>query len=263
LQQAQQQLQSDLNKTNESIQEELQRKSQHDMLVEQIKSKNEKKSIMLKQIDDKIKETLMQKSNALYMIEKTEEHIEKHLKSVAKLEKSLKKLQNDYNEWEELQNIFGNKGVKSDILSLVTPHLNGLIMKYMRTLDEIDIMFTTQVKQKSGKVVDKFGIVVDNKNGAKEYHLNSSGEKQKINLVASLSFHIFIKKFLGIDINVLFMDEPFESLDNGSSEAVINMLKQLQDEFDKVFIISHNQAIKDLIQDTVIVEKNNKVSKIV
>ena len=54
----------------------------------------------------------------------------------------------------------------------------------------------------------------------------------------------------------MFLDEPFEALDEGSSEKVIELCEAFAD-MENVFLITHNQGVKDLISDRLIVEKKD------
>ena len=72
-------------------------------------------------------------------------------------------------------------------------------------------------------------------------------------------------KRLGVDIKFLELDEVDASLDKACTETYTNVIKTLQKDF-KVFVITHNDALKDKFNKAILVEgdeKNGAVSKLV
>jgi len=109
---------------------------------------------------------------------------------------------------------------------------------------------------KSGEKRDKFAVCVDNKNGAGEYKGGSGGERQIVNLAISLAFNKMCRSMASGSVNVLFLDEPFESLDETASECAVSLCQQFSKEIENPFIITHNQAIKDVVAHRVKVVKS-------
>lgn len=160
-----------------------------------------------------------------------------------------------------LEGAFGNGGMKSYLLDNITPELNKLIDRYIKVLDDIDIEVSTVATLKSGESREKFNIGVVNKYGASTYAGNSGGEKQKVNLAISLAFNTLVRTLAGNPLNCLFLDEPFESLDEGSTERVIELCGML--DLPNIFVITHQQAIKDMIPSRILVEKTKGIGKII
>jgi DNA repair exonuclease SbcCD ATPase subunit len=146
-----------------------------------------------------------------------------------------------------LLEIFGNGGLKSYIFDSVTPRLNELTNQYLSKLDNIDIEFSTQKQLKSGELREKFDIVVNTQNGPSSFGALSGGEKQRVSLAISLAMNKLMREMSGDPLNVLFLDEVTESLDDSSSEAVYEVIKEFAGDVDNVFVISHNQSLKDII----------------
>lgn len=156
-----------------------------------------------------------------------------------------------------LEEILGNGGLKSYIFDNITPELNRVISEYMNILNpSISIEISTISKLKSGEYRDKFSIAVATDNGAAEYKGNSAGERQLINLAISLGFNALCRTISQSSANILFLDEPFESLDETASEKAVELCKLFASSIDCPFIISHNQSIKDLVSSRMIVRKN-------
>jgi DNA repair exonuclease SbcCD ATPase subunit len=175
--------------------------------------------------------------------------------------KEVAKLQGEYEIAELLVEALSNAGMKSYIFDNVTPQLNKEINTFASILDDMEIEVSTVKRLKNGELREKFHINVDNKNGAGEFSGNSGGEKQKVNLAVALGFNKVFRSMTEGVVNAVFLDEPFESLDKGSSDAVIELCKEFGT-IGNVFVITHQDAIKDLITDTITVNKNGKMAEI-
>ncbi len=155
-----------------------------------------------------------------------------------------------------------NSGLKNYVLAGVTPEINQYANSYLSVLDPsmaVDISTITTLK--SGEEREKFSIVVETENGSKGFKGHSGGEKQKVNLAISLAFNTMVRNSSGEAINLLVLDEPFESLDEGSSEQVIELIQGI--DADNIYLISHNQVVKDLIPNKIKIEKTKGIAKIV
>jgi DNA repair exonuclease SbcCD ATPase subunit len=180
---------------------------------------------------------------------------------VERIQAKIKDLEADFEIAEALEEILGNGGLKSYIFDSMTPALNKTIDKYIKILDDIDIEVSTVTKLKSGDYREKFSIKVDNPHGAAQYNGNSGGEKQKVNLAVAMGFNTVLRAMSEGAINAIFLDEPFESLDEGSSEKVIELCESFVG-FGNVFLITHQQGVKDLVADRIVVEKNGGMANI-
>lgn len=175
-------------------------------------------------------------------------------------EKKLRAIDEKNKVADMLVEILGNQGAKSYVFDSITPELNRAIARNMSVLDsDIEIELSTIKKLKSGEMREKFEIKVDNKNGAAEYRGNSGGEKGKVDIAISLALNDLMRT-MASDVGVCFFDEPFENLDVDASEAVVDLLKDIDAE--NILITSHNQAIKDLIANKIRVVKKGGIARI-
>lgn len=171
------------------------------------------------------------------------------------LDKEVEKRSIDLETIGVLSEIFGNAGLKSYIFDSITPRLNELINRYLSRLDDISIEFTTQKQLKSGDLREKFDIIVNTQNGPSSFDALSGGEKQRVSLAISLAMNKLMREVAGDPMNVLFLDEVAEALDESSSEAVFGLIQDFADDIDNVFIISHNQNLKDIVPTVITIVK--------
>lgn len=179
-------------------------------------------------------------------------------KQYKEIKKQYDSLSEEYQVINELKYVLGNYGVKDIYLDKILPFLNELIIDYISKLGNIDISFN----KKSTKKGNKFDIIINNKDGSKNYFANSTGEKAKIDIASSLAFQSFLQQYLQMDTNVIFLDEPFESLSQKSSESVIKLLTTISKNT-TLFIISHNENSKYIVDDAIYIKSDNRISKII
>lgn len=157
-----------------------------------------------------------------------------------------------------LERSLGNGGVRSMVLGRVIPAVNAYANEYLSALDSgLSVAISATTKLKSGETRERFSLDVAGRAGAKVYAGHSGGEKQKINLAVSLAFNRLMRESAEVP-DLLVLDEPFESLDAGSSEQVVELLAGLF--ANNVYLITHNQAVKELLPNTIRVEKKDGVS---
>jgi DNA repair exonuclease SbcCD ATPase subunit len=160
-----------------------------------------------------------------------------------------------------LHDALGNGGVKSYIFDSITPEINEHANKYIQILDPaMSVSISTVTKLASGDFRDKFSIDVNNENGADTLSGFSGGERQKVNLSVALAFNRVMRSMSKGEVPLMVLDEPFESLDAGSSDTVMELLGHI--EADNLYLITHNQNVKDLVPGRMVVEKKGRVATV-
>ena len=68
----------------------------------------------------------------------------------------------------------------------------------------------------------------------------SGGEKQRVDLILQLAIRDLLTSYLGLDANILVLDEVTDFLDKKSCQAVMQLLEKELKTVESVFIISHH-----------------------
>lgn len=167
-------------------------------------------------------------------------------------------------KYEDTVKLFSNAGIRSVVLDLVTPYLNERANKYLATLtgSEIEIVFTTQVKNKDDSLADRFDVQILNASGGDTYKSNSEGEKKRIDLAISFAIQDLVLSKTNLKTNIALYDECFESLDEVGCENVITILKERQEQIGTLFVITHNASLKALFENVITVHKVNGISSL-
>lgn len=154
---------------------------------------------------------------------------------------------------------FSNAGLKSYILSTVTPYMNHRAAVYSQDLTngEIKIKFHTQVQLKSKEWREKFYVEVNNENGSEDYEGNSGGEKAKADLAINFTLSDVVASRAKKAYPQRWFDEPFESLDEAGVEAVMELLTNMVQECGTIFVVTHHPGLQTLFNKTINVSKVN------
>ena len=185
-------------------------------------------------------------------------------KEIAQNEEQLKLITLATTKYEDAVEMFSNKGIRSVVLDLVTPFLNERANHYSNILTggEIEILFSTQKENKDGSLADKFEVEIKNLHGGSDYRANSGGEKKRIDLAISFALQDLLLSKSDMQTNIALYDECFEALDMIGCENVIEVLREKQSQIGTIFVITHNEALKNLFDKVLTVEKKDGVSKI-
>ena len=92
----------------------------------------------------------------------------------------------------------------------------------------------------------------------------SGGEKQRVDLILQLAIRDLLTSYIGINANILVLDEITDFLDKKSCQAVMSLLEKELQTVESVFIISHRASDLELAIDTEInvVKNENGISEL-
>ncbi len=147
--------------------------------------------------------------------------------------------------YKELSKIFGEDGVKKNIITgIIKPinhFINGNISKMNLPFQiELDETFTAQIRQ--------FGMPI-------EQDSLSTGETKLINLSILIAYLKLIRTKK--NINILFLDEVFSSIDIENIEKILNLLKSFANEYKiNIFVVHHAMMNEELFDRILRIDKN-------
>ena len=248
---------------------------QEEQQKEQLEKENREKLQNQQQYYDKISQ-LEREMNQLQVPQANdysyikEPNQEEHQKEIKELEKTIDNYKEDIVQLESKKqrynqavNAFSNKCIRSVVLDFITPFLNEKANEYLQTLSGsgIEIEFQTQVENAKGELKDKFDVIVNNSKGGSSYKSNSAGEQKRIDIAISFAIQDLIMSKEEISTNIALYDEVFDGLDAIGCENVIKLLKDRLNIVSTIFVITHNENLKSLFDNTIKVIKEDGISR--
>lgn len=128
--------------------------------------------------------------------------------------------------------------------------------------DSMSLSIISGKSMEKGSREGRISITVDNPNGGLTYGSTSSGESARVDFAIMFGVVSAIQQWSGSNFNFMFLDESFDNaVDDAGAKSVIDMLKQhILPWKESIYITSHRSDIKDLFDNTLIVNKQNGVS---
>lgn len=180
--------------------------------------------------------------------------------------KDLKTLKADFDTYKVVIRGFSSRGIPTMIIYTILDDLQLEVNKFLAELKPgLELQFVILKDKKDGNTEDTLDIKFIEHGKTRSYKLLSGGQKFLFAVALKLGLSVIIQKRLGVDIKFLELDEVDASLDKACTETYANVIKTLQKDF-KVFVITHNDALKDKFNKAILVEgdeKNGAVSKLV
>ncbi len=195
---------------------------------------------------------------------------EKMIKDIQKINQQLKKDEDTYQRYLDLYNLASGKNnarVSIERYVLATYFENMLIYANVIMKQLSQGRYQLLRKDDAGKGRSQQGLeldVFDQESGnIRSIKTLSGGESFKAALSLALGLSRMVQDYAGgIELNTLFIDEGFGSLDSQSLDQAMNCLMELHHENKLIGIISHVSDLKDRIERQLVVERKQKQSVI-
>jgi len=130
--------------------------------------------------------------------------------------------------YKELSKVFSEDGVKKTIISNIVKPINHFLMQNLRKMNlpfnvQLDDTFTANIKQ-LGETIEHDSL--------------STGEHRRLSLTILISYLMLIRT--KHQINILFLDEIFSSIDLEGVDDILNLLKDFAVNYKiNIFVVHH------------------------
>lgn len=232
--------QESIEKLSESLQKARDAERKYEIAITQLKTyvtqlKNEYNNEKLKSEEVQKDDSIVEFENALNKLGETKTEAEK---------KKTKSSEKKY-LYERALEIFSENGVKQSIIMNLVKPVNKFLQENLMALQL------------------PFEVILDENFDAKVLHLNeeidpetlSTGETKKVNLCIMLAYIKLIR--LKRNINILFLDEIFSSVDMEGIYNLLALLKEFSREYHiNIFLIHHSELNESYFDSIYSVTKN-------
>ena len=186
-----------------------------------------------------------------------------YIDEIAGLERSYGEAQAEQGLYQELYAAFGRSGVPAMLIDAAVPHIetetNHLLGRM--TDNRLAVKLETQRTNQSGSVTETLDILVSDELGSRSYDLFSGGEAFRINLALRIALSKVLSQRLGAPLPTLFIDEGFGTQDAAGRERIVDAIASIQDDFEKIIVITHLDDLKDLFPVRIEVLKTEEGSQ--
>ncbi|EPZ5819319.1 AAA family ATPase [Klebsiella pneumoniae] len=191
----------------------------------------------------------------LAVIKRHEESLAANKSDYGVLKTELKNIQEQALLLDKARQVYSPAGVRSHILTSVTPFLNAQTAEYLNTLSDGNIVaeWSTMESTKKGEWRDKFNISVRKIGASKTFQTLSGGEKRKVRIACSLALQDLVASRASKNIELFIGDEIDDALDTAGLERLMGILEAKARERGTVIIISHKE-MKSWFRETITVE---------
>ena len=182
--------------------------------------------------------------------------LESSLKAVGLLEAqlgdregSLVSLREDQGIYQDLGEAFGTRGVQAMLIETVLPRVeeeaNSLLGRMTDNRMHLKLESQREPRSRKGDPIETLEIKISDELGLRSYEMFSGGEAFRINLALRISLSKVLAHRRGAPLPTIFIDEGFGTQDAAGRERILDVIRAIEGDFEKIIVISHLDEIKE------------------
>jgi len=201
------------------------------------------------------------------IIENQIETTEKTKREIRKLNNQIKIDSNEVEIYNELSSAFGRNGIQALLIERAVPQIqntaNQLLSRLTHNRMSIKLNFQKgRIDRLTGIHSEELDISISDEIGTRSYETFSGGETFRIDFAIRISLSKLLASRSGAPLPILFIDEGFGSQDAEGQERLIEAIQSIQDDFEKIIVITHIEQMKEHFDQIIQVVKTDAGSKI-
>ncbi len=142
---------------------------------------------------------------------------------------------------------FGKDGIQAllieDALPEIEQEANDILSRL--TDNQAHIFIESLRDLKKGGVRETMDINISDSNGIRPYEMFSGGEAFRIDFSLRIAISKLLARRAGTSLQTLIIDEGFGSQDEDGLARIMDAIYKVQDDFEKIIIVSHLHAMKE------------------
>ena len=179
-------------------------------------------------------------------------------------EEQLSRISRESSIYRELARAFGKTGIQALIIETVLPEIESEANRLLARMTDnrMHVNFETQKETKKGTVQETLDIAIADELGTRNYEMFSGGEAFRINFAIRIALSRLLARRAGAPLPTLIIDEGFGTQDSTGMEKLKEAINSVQDDFDKILVITHMDELKDAFPTRIDVTKTPEGSMI-
>jgi exonuclease SbcC len=183
------------------------------------------------------------------------------------LDNQRQEISNSVKQYKQLEEAFGKDGVPALLIEQALPNIEAKANQILDRLSggTMSIRFLTQREYKDAgreDLKETLDIQIRDQAGFRDYELYSGGESFRINFAIRLALSHVLAQRAGARLQSLVIDEGFGSQDTVGRQRLIEAINLIQDDFEKILVITHIEQIKEAFSTQLLVEKTPQGSRV-
>lgn len=155
------------------------------------------------------------------------------------------------NLYLNLDDLLSDNGIKKSMIDKIIPTLNERILEIS---EKLEFKFPFEFDSEFNPLISHLGMQISPES-------LSTGQRKKMNLIVLLAF-IEIIKMKHSQMNVMFLDEIFSSLDKNNVYRAISILKEYSEKYGlTIFVVSHESLPEELFDYRICVTQQDHFSE--
>ena len=176
---------------------------------------------------------------------------------ISTLEQEHKKLARDKGIYDELTLAFGKNGIQALVIESAIPQLQDDANEILGRITENRMHLKLELDESTSEQLE---IRIADELGTRDYLTFSGGEAFRINFALRIALSRLLARRSGAPLPVLFIDEGFGSQDRSGQERLTEAIQSIQDEFEKIIVITHIEQMKEAFPVRIEVSKGERGS---
>ncbi|MFC1907065.1 AAA family ATPase [Chloroflexota bacterium] len=159
--------------------------------------------------------------------------------------------------YRELAQAFGKGGIQAMIIETALPEIEIEANRLLRRMTDnrMQVKMETQRETKRGSVMETLDINISDEMGLRNYEMFSGGEAFRINFAIRIALSKLLAHRAGAPLPTLIIDEGFGTQDATGIEKLKEAINSIQDDFQKILVITHMEEFKDAFPTRISVTK--------
>tara|TARA_Y100001938_G_scaffold137593_1_gene202004 strand:+ start:39908 stop:43060 length:3153 start_codon:yes stop_codon:yes gene_type:complete len=191
-------------------------------------------------------------NEGLLELYKSNGFLEQQYKQIEIEQKECENLNTSYSVYDLYMKAVHSNGIPSNLINRSLPVINQEIQKILSNVVDFEVMFENEDT--------KLDILIKHpKYDARPIEMGSGAEKT----IAAMAIRLALLNVSTLPKGDIFiLDEPGTALDEENMEGFIRILDIIKSEFKTIFLISHLEVLKDIVDKQIIINKEDGYAKV-
>jgi exonuclease SbcC len=166
--------------------------------------------------------------------------------------------------YKDLGQAFGKRGIQALLIEMALPEIEAEANRLLgrMTDNRMHVKIETQKETKKGDLLETLDITIADELGTRNYEMFSGGEAFRINFAVRIALSKLLARRAGAPLPTLIIDEGFGTQDVTGIEKIKEAINSIQDDFDKILVITHMEEMRDAFPTRIDVIKTAEGSTI-